>query len=140
MSKAENIAAQERFGKAVNANNLDEINDLVAQDCVDHDPAPGQARGPQGYIALFRQMISAFPDFAVDVEHVVADDENVAFAYIITGTHRGEFRHPRDRPQDPRPRPPDITLQLRCQDGRALGQLRPARDLPATRGRIELLE
>ncbi len=91
MSKAENIAAQERFGKAVNANNLDEINDLVAQDCVDHDPAPGQARGPQGYIALFRQMISAFPDFAVDVEHVVADDENVAFAYIITGTHRGEF-------------------------------------------------
>lgn len=91
MSKAANIAAQERFGKAINTNNLDEMNDLVAADCVDHDPAPGQVHGPQGYIALFQQMISAFPDFAVDVEHLVADDENVTFAYTMTGTHRGEF-------------------------------------------------
>ena len=91
MSKADNIAAQERFGRAVNTNTLEEMNSLVAADCVDHDPAPGQARGPQGYIALFRQMIDAFPDFAVDVEQLVADDDKVAFAYTITGTHRGEF-------------------------------------------------
>ncbi len=91
MSKVDNIAAQERFGKAVNTNNLDEIHQLVAADCVDHDPAPGQVRGPAGYISLFQQMISAFPDFAVDVEQLVADDDKVAFAYTITGTHRGEF-------------------------------------------------
>ncbi len=91
MSKADNIAAQERFGRAVNTNTLEEMNSLVAADCVDHDPAPGQVRGPQGYIALFRQMIDAFPDFAVDVEQLVADDDKVAFAYTITGTHRGEF-------------------------------------------------
>ncbi len=91
MSKEANIAAQQKFGKAVNTNSLSTMNDLVAEDCIDHDPAPGQARGPQGYINLFTQMIAAFPDFAVDVEHLVADDENVSFAYTITGTHRGEF-------------------------------------------------
>lgn len=91
MSKAENIAAQQRFGQAVNSNNLSDIKELVADDCVDHDPAPGQVRGPQGYIALFSQMIAAFPDFAIDVEQMVADEEKVAFAYTITGTHRGEF-------------------------------------------------
>lgn len=91
MSKTDNIAAQERFGRAINSNNLDELHQIVAEDCVDHDPAPGQARGPEGYIALFSQMIAAFPDFAVDVEQLVADDDKVAFAYTITGTHRGEF-------------------------------------------------
>ncbi len=91
MSKTDNLAAQERFGKAFNTNNLEDIKSLVAEDCVDHDPAPGQAKGPEGYIALFRQMIDAFPDFAVDVEQMVADDDKIAFAYTITGTHRGEF-------------------------------------------------
>lgn len=91
MSKADNIAAQERFGKAVNTNNLSDMEQLVTPDCIDHDPAPGQVKGPAGYISLFKQMIEAFPDFAVDVEQMVADDENVAFAYTITGTHRGNF-------------------------------------------------
>jgi len=91
MSKAANLATQQSFGKAINSNNLAEIRNLVAEDCVDHDPAPGQFKGPHGYIALFQQMIAAFPDFAVDVEHMVADDDNVAFAYTLTGTHRGEF-------------------------------------------------
>ena len=91
MSKAENIATQERFGKAVNTDSLTDLNQLVAPDCVEHDPAPGQSRGPQGYIAIFREMIDAFPDFAVDVEHLTADDETVAIAYTMTGTHRGSF-------------------------------------------------
>ncbi len=53
MSKADNIAAQERFGKAVNTNNLSDMEQLVAPDCIDHDPAPGQVKGPAGYISLF---------------------------------------------------------------------------------------
>ncbi|MBA3803810.1 MAG: ester cyclase, partial [Acidimicrobiia bacterium] len=40
----------------------------------------------------FTTMRTAFPDLHVDVEHLVADDENVAFAYRITGTHQGEFQ------------------------------------------------
>jgi steroid delta-isomerase-like uncharacterized protein len=39
----------------------------------------------------FTQFHSAFPDFKIAVEHMVADDDNVAFAYTITGTHGGPF-------------------------------------------------
>ncbi len=91
MSKAANISTQERFGKAVNTNNLSDLHHLVAPQCVDHDPAPNQARGPEGYIALFAEMIAAFPDLAVAVEHLTADDDTVAIAYTLTGTHRGSF-------------------------------------------------
>ena len=34
-------------------------------------------------------MRTAFPDLHVEAEHLVADDDGVAFAYTLTGTHRG---------------------------------------------------
>lgn len=52
---------------------------------------PNQGPGPQGYIDLFTTMRKAFPDMQVDVEQMVADEDNVAFAYTLTGTHKGEY-------------------------------------------------
>lgn len=86
-----NIAAQQAFGEAVNTGTLD-FDDLVAADCVDHDPAPGQGPGPQGYREMFAEMRTAFPDLHVEVEHLTATDDDVAFAYTLTGTHDGPFR------------------------------------------------
>jgi steroid delta-isomerase-like uncharacterized protein len=91
MSKESNINTQKKFGEAINTGNLEALHDLVAPHCVDHDPAPGQAPGPQGYIDFFSMMRSAFSDFNVEVEQLVADEENVAFAYTVTGTHTGDF-------------------------------------------------
>lgn len=91
MSKESNIHAQEAFGEAVNTGNLDKMYDLVASNCIDHDPAPGQIAGPEGYIAFFTMMRTAFPDFKLEVEQLVADEEFVSFAYTATGTHNGEF-------------------------------------------------
>jgi steroid delta-isomerase-like uncharacterized protein len=91
MSKQKNIEAQTKFGEAINTGNLEIMNDLVAADCIENDPAPGQVSGPQGYIDLFTAMRVAFPDMKVEVEQLVADDENVAFAYTLTGTHKGDF-------------------------------------------------
>jgi len=92
VSKQENIAAQEAFGEAINTGQLERLRDLVAADSVDHDPAPGQGPGPEGFISFFSDMRSAFPDMHVEVEHLVADDDNVAFAYTLTGTHDGPFQ------------------------------------------------
>ena len=36
-------------------------------------------------------MRTAFPDLHLEVEHLVADENNVAFAYTVTGTHEGPF-------------------------------------------------
>jgi len=92
MSKDQNIAAQQRMGEAINAGNLDALDEVMSPDVVDHDPAPDQPAGTQGFKEFFTTMRTAFPDLHVDVEHLVADDENVAFAYRITGTHEGEFQ------------------------------------------------
>lgn len=89
MTRPINIAAQERFGAAVNSGDLHVLDDLVAADSVDHDAAPGQGPGPEGFRKMFTEMRTAFPDLHVEVEHLTATDEDVAFAYTITGTHRG---------------------------------------------------
>ena len=91
MSREHNVQAQETFGEAINSGNLDLIDDVVADSGVDHDPAPDQGQGPQGFKDFFGTMRTAFPDFAVDVEHMVATDDEVALAYTLSGTHQGEF-------------------------------------------------
>lgn len=91
MSKERNIATQQRFGQAINANELDELHQLMSAGVVDHDPAPHQIAGPAGFIRFFRELRESFPDLQIDVEHMVADDDNVSIAYALTGTHRGVF-------------------------------------------------
>jgi steroid delta-isomerase-like uncharacterized protein len=89
MSKEVNLATLGKFAEAVNTGNFDLFNETVASGCVDHDPAPGQVAGPDGYRMFFSQMRTAFPDFKAAPEAVVADDESIAFAYTLTGTHQG---------------------------------------------------
>ncbi|MFD9006453.1 ester cyclase [Streptomyces sp. NPDC059582] len=95
MSQQTNIAAQTAFGEAVATGDLDVLEGIVAPGSIDHDPAPGQGPGPEGYKAMFGELRAAFPDLHVDVEHLVATDDELAFAYTITGTHLGELMgHP----------------------------------------------
>ncbi len=91
MSTEKNIAAQKKFGAAINSGNLDELEELVSSNVKDHDPAEGQTAGAQGYINFFTMMRIAFPDLKIEPVHIVADDNNVAFAYDISGTHEVEF-------------------------------------------------
>ncbi|MFJ4846896.1 ester cyclase [Streptomyces sp. NPDC088733] len=95
MSRESNLSILEHFGSAVNDGRLGEIDSYVAPGSVDHDPAPGQVPGPEGYEEMFAGMRTAFPDLHIDVEHVLATDEEIAFAYTVTGTHLGELMgHP----------------------------------------------
>jgi steroid delta-isomerase-like uncharacterized protein len=89
MSKEANQAALGKFAEAVNTGNFDLFDQVVAPDCVDHDPAAGQVAGPAGYRMLFSGMRAAFPDMSVALETMVADDDSIAFAYTLTGTHKG---------------------------------------------------
>jgi steroid delta-isomerase-like uncharacterized protein len=91
MSKEVNLATLGKFAEAVNTGNFDLFNETVAAGNVDHDPAPGQALGPEGYRAFFSQMRAAFPDLNVAVDALVADEESIAFAYTLNGTHNGEL-------------------------------------------------
>jgi hypothetical protein len=56
MAREENIAAQERFAEGVNSGNFDVFDEVVAPDVVDHDPAPEQGPGPEGFKEMFQTM------------------------------------------------------------------------------------
>ncbi len=92
MSKEANIATAQKMGEAINKGQLEQFRDIFAPDVVDHDPAPDQAKGPEGFIGFFTQFRHAFPDLKIAVEHMVADDDNVAIAYTATGTQQGPFQ------------------------------------------------
>jgi len=91
MSSAANIAALERMAECVNTGNLEALDEVVDADAIDHDPAPDQKRGPEGFKDFFGTLRAAFPDLELAPVTVVADDEHVAMAYTISGTHEGEF-------------------------------------------------
>jgi steroid delta-isomerase-like uncharacterized protein len=91
MGKEANLAALGKFAEAVNMGKFDLFREAVSAECVDHDPAPGQDRGPEGYRKFFSAMREAFPDLNVAPETMMADEESLAFAYTMTGTHRGSL-------------------------------------------------
>lgn len=91
MEQNANVAIQERFGEAINTGDFSIFDQIVAADVLDHDPAPDQSPGPEGYKIFFGVLRRAFPDLKINVEHVVADGDTVAIAYTIAGTHRGDF-------------------------------------------------
>ena len=91
MNKEANIAILTKFAEAVNTGKFDLFKEAVSPENVDHDPAPGQVPGPEGYRMFFSGLRNAFPDLSVAPETLVADDESIAFAYTITGTQNGPF-------------------------------------------------
>ncbi len=91
MAKQDNIAAQEHLAENINSGDIDAAVETFAPGAVDHDPGPGQGAGRQGFRAFFTELTSAFPDAHITPEHMVADDENIAIAYTLTGTHQGDF-------------------------------------------------
>jgi steroid delta-isomerase-like uncharacterized protein len=91
MSKEVNLAALGKFAEAVNTGNFDLFKETVAPDCVDHDPAPEQVPGPEGYRMFFSQLRTAFPDLNVAPDQLLADEESIAIVYTLTGTHRGHL-------------------------------------------------
>lgn len=93
MTREANIASQERAAAHLNAGELDAaVETLFAMDALDHDPAPGQGPGRDGFRAFFQELTAAFPDAKLEPETMVADEENVCIAYTLTGTHRGPFQ------------------------------------------------
>lgn len=92
MNRQRNIETLKRFGEAVNSGKLQELEQLVTPGVVEHDPVPGQESTPQGYVWFFERFRASFPDLKLDVDQMVADEDKVAIAYTIEGTHKGEFQ------------------------------------------------
>jgi steroid delta-isomerase-like uncharacterized protein len=77
--------------EAINQKNFDALNELVAEDFVEHIPFPGQGPGREGLRQVLSAFISAFPDIRWTLEEQIAEGEKVVSRFTMTGTHRGEF-------------------------------------------------
>jgi len=91
MSKQENQAILGKFAEAAGTGKYELFDEVVAADSVDHDPAPGQVAGPDGYRLVFTELHTAFSDMKIELATAVADEDSIAFAYTLTGTHTGPY-------------------------------------------------
>lgn len=72
--------------------NLAVIDERIADEYVGYDPAlPEPVRGPAGVRETAEMFQSAFPDAAVEIEHLVGEGELLAVHRTLTGTHEGEI-------------------------------------------------
>ncbi len=87
----ENKAKVLRLISETEAGNLDVIDELIAEDPVEHNPFPGQAPGREGVKQAFQMLSTAFPDLHNEIHAVVAEGDKVAVHSTLRGTHQGEF-------------------------------------------------
>jgi steroid delta-isomerase-like uncharacterized protein len=91
MSAEEGKAITRRAYEAINQKNLDALDEIVASDIIDRDPAPGQAPGLEGVKQYFSSLHTAFPDVQMNIEDLIAEGDKVVARVTVGGTHQGEF-------------------------------------------------
>ncbi len=88
---AENVAASRRFmEEAFNKGNLGVVDELCAEDFVNHDPLMGDQDKDAGKesIASYRQ---AFPDLHADIEEMIDAGDTVVYRWSANGTFENEI-------------------------------------------------
>jgi len=92
MSAETNLAIVRRLIKeAQEGGNLGVVDELLADDFVDHTPLPGLPPTRDGVRMLFAGLRAAFPDLTVTIDEQIADAEKVATRKTFRGTHQGPF-------------------------------------------------
>jgi steroid delta-isomerase-like uncharacterized protein len=88
-------ASRRLLEESFNEGKVDLIDQLVAPEAVNHDPAtPAQLRELRGPEVLKRTVSmyrAAFPDVRIIVDDVIAADDKVVLRWHSEGTHRGEL-------------------------------------------------
>ncbi|HKZ86060.1 MAG TPA: ester cyclase [Anaerolineae bacterium] len=96
MSTEENKAfarrAYDAFNQGLRTGNLAALDEVIAGNMVDHNPAPGQGPGLEGAKQVFTQFFAAFPDLQFTVEDMIAEGDKVASRITARGTHKGDFQ------------------------------------------------
>jgi predicted ester cyclase len=88
MSAEQNKAIMRQyFEGAWEQGNLELLDELLAPDYVNHNPAtPGMPTGPEGVKGVVSMFRSGMPDLKVVIEDMIAEGEKVATRYTLEGT------------------------------------------------------
>lgn len=74
-----------------NAGSQEAVDEVFAPDYRGHDPDRPDLAGPEAVKRSVAQFHAAFPDFAISIDDLVAEDDRVVWRYTMTGTHSAEF-------------------------------------------------
>jgi steroid delta-isomerase-like uncharacterized protein len=93
MDSQQNKAILQRyFEEAWNKGRLEVLDEIVASNYVNHDPAvPGLPPGPEGLKPIMAGFRAAFPDLHFTIEAMIAEGDQVVTRWTMRGTHLGEF-------------------------------------------------
>jgi len=93
MSIEQNKAIVRRFyTEVVGKGDLSRIEVFIAPDYVDHAAGPEAGRGPAVMRAHLQALRQTFPDFTLQIEDIIAEDDRVVTRVSGRGTHRGEWQ------------------------------------------------
>lgn len=92
MSAEDNKALVRRFYAEIDALNIDAMDDLVAENYIDHNPPPfpGLASGREGLKQAFRIFAEATPGRHV-IDDQLAEGDKVVTRLTAEGRHTGEL-------------------------------------------------
>ncbi len=80
-----------RLYQEVSAGNLAALDELLADDLVEHEEFPGLEPNKEGVKQFFAMFRSAFPDLRMEPHEMLAEGDLVCARMTVTGTHQGEF-------------------------------------------------
>jgi steroid delta-isomerase-like uncharacterized protein len=91
MSVEANKAIVRKAFEAVNQQNLAAMDELMANDFYSHSVPPGMPPTRESHKQALSSLFSAFPDYHVTVEDLVAEADKVVARLTVRGTHRGNL-------------------------------------------------
>ena len=93
MSAQENKAIIRRLiEEGYNKDNMDVIEELVAQNVINHSAVPEHQHDIENFKHVNRWVRAAFSDAHYQIDHMIAEGDMVAVRITASGTNDGEFR------------------------------------------------
>ena len=87
----ENKAIVRRLWDVWNSRDLNQLNDLITDNHVNHDPNnPSDLFGVEGYRELITMYTTMFSDLRFDIHEIIAEGDIVCSRWTAHGTHDGE--------------------------------------------------
>ena len=91
MSEENKAMARRFYDEVINGRNLDALDELVADDFVEHEALPGMPTDREAPRQFFGMLHAAVPDLQVELADLIAEGDKVVARAVARGTHEGEL-------------------------------------------------
>jgi steroid delta-isomerase-like uncharacterized protein len=91
MSEANITAVRRLTQEGFVGGEIDVVDEVVADECIDHDPMPGQGQGREGQRHTCQMVVNGLSNRSTLRDEFLAVGDTVIENWVFQGTHTGEF-------------------------------------------------